>query len=99
MLENFDSVLAGTTNELGMMLLEELYVDGENIFFSPLGIATALAMTYNGARGETREDSFVPDQRKGQSTEAPEAPQYSNRLTGCRNLTPTFNKVMAAMVR
>jgi serine protease inhibitor len=54
-LENFDPVLAESANELGMKLLKKLYVDGENVFFSPLSVSTALAMTYNGARGETKE--------------------------------------------
>ena len=54
-LESFDPVLAGATSGFGMKLLEKLCAEEENVFISPVSIAPALAMTYNGARGETKE--------------------------------------------
>ncbi len=57
-LDNFDQGLANSSNEFGFELLRELMQEEgeeENLFISPTSIYTALAMTYNGARGETRE--------------------------------------------
>lgn len=44
-------------NEFGFALLAQLVKQdtNQNLFLSPLGLATALTMTYNGAAGETKE--------------------------------------------
>ncbi len=47
--------LAERNNLFALDLYARLKEDGENLFFSPYSISTALAMTYGGARGETRE--------------------------------------------
>lgn len=54
-LDSFDLSLAGKNNEFGMKLFEKLLEEEEEVFISPVSIAAALSMTYNGARGETRE--------------------------------------------
>lgn len=55
-LEAFDAELASSSNRFGIKLLSELFEEEEqNLFISPTSIFTALAMTYNGARGETKE--------------------------------------------
>lgn len=41
--------------DFGLRLLRECYQDGENVLISPLSILSALAMTANGADGETLE--------------------------------------------
>src|SRR6185436_14106315 len=43
-------------NEFGFDLFNQLRSEdkGKNVFFSPLSVAFALAMTYNGAAGETK---------------------------------------------
>ncbi len=41
-------------NEFGFSMYRHLAKEGENVFFSPYSIYTALAMAYEGARGETR---------------------------------------------
>ncbi len=52
---NTGLVLANT--RFGFKLLAEIHRqdDSENIFISPLSVSTALAMTYNGAAGETQQ--------------------------------------------
>lgn len=49
--------LVGANNQFGFDLFNQLQSTDKdkNIFFSPLSIATALEMTYNGAAGETKE--------------------------------------------
>ncbi|NLC51876.1 MAG: serpin family protein [Firmicutes bacterium] len=54
-LEAFDQGLATSTNIFGIKIFNKLLEEEENLFISPTSIATALSMTYNGARGETRE--------------------------------------------
>ncbi len=48
--------LIAADNDLGFKLLSQLARDGAdgNLFISSFSVAAALAMTYNGARGETR---------------------------------------------
>ncbi len=54
-LDSFDPALSGAVNKLGMKLFAELLEEDKEIFISPASIALALAMTCNGARGETRD--------------------------------------------
>ncbi len=44
------------TNEFGFSLFRRLANDNNNMVFSPLSIATALGMTYAGARGNTEAE-------------------------------------------
>jgi serine protease inhibitor len=50
-----ESTIASSYNEFGMALYRTIAgtAEGGNIFISPLSISLALAMTYNGASGET----------------------------------------------
>ena len=49
--------LAAADNEFGFALFSQIQAKDrdKNIFFSPLSVAFALAMTYNGAAGETQQ--------------------------------------------
>ncbi len=49
--------LIAANNEFGFNLFNQLQRQdaNKNVFFSPLSVTTALAMTYNGAAGETRQ--------------------------------------------
>jgi serine protease inhibitor len=51
-----DNPLVASQNHFAFKLFAELTTQdhGKNIFVSPASVALALAMTYNGARGETR---------------------------------------------
>lgn len=52
-----ESRLATADNEFGVNLFNQLIKQDKdkNVFFSPLSVAFALAMTYNGATGETKQ--------------------------------------------
>ncbi|KNZ41797.1 serpin family protein [Acetobacterium bakii] len=52
-LNSFSAPLAARNNDFGFQLYKELNSFDENSMVSPVSIAMALAMTYNGARGET----------------------------------------------
>ncbi|MGH9755881.1 MAG: serpin family protein [Blastocatellia bacterium] len=51
-----NSNLAAASNAFGFDLFQQLQrqAANKNVFFSPLSVTTALAMTYNGAVGETK---------------------------------------------
>jgi serpin B len=52
-----NSTLAAASNAFGFDLFQELRRQeaNKNVFFSPLSVTVALAMTYNGAVGETKK--------------------------------------------
>ena len=54
--QDLDPRLVAAINRFGFRLLRELAGDApaENLLISPAGLSAALAMTYNGASGETR---------------------------------------------
>ena len=54
-LDAFDTALANASNEFGFELYRHMVKADENIMISPTSIYTALAMTINGAGGETYE--------------------------------------------
>jgi len=56
-LSDTEKKLVGSGNEFGWRLFREvLAAEGDkNVFISPLSVAMALGMTYNGANGETRD--------------------------------------------
>src|SRR5215510_7993639 len=53
-----NSNLAAASNAFGFDLFQQLRREAasKNVFFSPLSVTVALAMTYNGAAGETKND-------------------------------------------
>lgn len=55
--ENIETRLATANNKFGFELFRQLQAKDTkaNLFFSPLSVALALAMTYNGAAGETQK--------------------------------------------
>ncbi|HSE37652.1 MAG TPA: serpin family protein [Blastocatellia bacterium] len=55
--EGFDSRIVSANTTFGFKLLSEIAKQdvGKNIFISPASVGLALAMTYNGAGGETKQ--------------------------------------------
>ena len=53
----FDERLVVANNRFGFELFNQLQLKdrGKNVFYSPLSVAHALSMAYNGASGETKE--------------------------------------------
>ncbi len=54
-LNSFQASMAARNNDFGFHLYKELYDGDDNVMISPVSIAMALALTYNGAEGETKE--------------------------------------------
>ena len=54
-LEAYDPTLTQKLNQFGLELVGQLFDGKENMLLSPVSIATALAMTYNGAGTTTKE--------------------------------------------
>ena len=61
---------------------------GENVFISPLSVAIALAMTYNGAAGETRE-AMAEALRLGE-LELGQVNRANAALLQHRRITPSY---------
>lgn len=61
-----------SNNAFGFKLFQTLHNDApeDNIFLSPLSVATALSMTVNGAKGQTKEDMMATLQQNDISLEA-----------------------------
>lgn len=53
--QELEDVVKGN-NEFTFDLYDQINDKEENVFFSPYSISSALAMTYNGARGKTKEE-------------------------------------------
>ncbi|NXU80429.1 SPB10 protein, partial [Oreotrochilus melanogaster] len=76
--------LSVSTNSFALDLYRKLNETskGQNIFFSPWSIATALAMVYLGAKGDTAT----------QMAEDPEHKQAENIHSGFKKLLSDFDK-------
>jgi serpin B len=48
--------LVEASNDFSFEMYQKLKDDGENVFFSPYSITTALGMAYEGARGQTADE-------------------------------------------
>jgi len=61
-----------SNNAFGFKLFQTLHNDApdDNIFISPLSVATALSMTVNGAKGQTKADMMATLQQNDISLEA-----------------------------
>lgn len=63
--------LTASNNAFGFNMFQRLHEETpeENIFISPLSIATALSMTINGAKGQTRENMMATLEQNGLTME------------------------------
>ncbi len=70
--ESVDPELIAANHRFGFTLLAQLLQEapGENVLISPTSVAMALAMTYNGAAGETQQAMAEALQIQGLSLEA-----------------------------
>lgn len=48
--------LVNLNNQFALEMYSEINEEGKNLFFSPWSISSALAMTFEGAKGQTREE-------------------------------------------
>lgn len=94
--EELDTRLVKANNILGFNIFHKLQTtdDADNIFISPSSILTALAMTYNGAEGETRSAMEAALQLEGMSrTDVNEA--FADLLTILQNPDPDVELAVA----
>ncbi len=86
--EELDQRLVNANNRFGFELFRELAEeDDENLFISPSSIITALAMTYNGAEGETKTAMEETLNFQGMSLEEVNA-AFRDLLTVLQNPDP-----------
>ena len=94
--EELDTRLVKANNILGFNIFHKLQTtdDADNIFISPSSILTALAMTYNGAEGETRSAMEAALQLEGMSRkDVNEA--FADLLTILQNPDPDVELAVA----
>lgn len=94
--EELDQRLVDANNGFGFSLYRELALKepDSNLFISPASIITALAMTYNGAEGETRDAMQKTLQLEGMSQdEVNEA--FADLLTILQNPDPEVELAVA----
>ena len=73
--------IAMQNNEFAFDLMRQIAVEDDNVVISPFSISTALAMTYAGARGNTRDEmSDVMHFSRDQEGFHPSFGQYLNSL-------------------
>jgi len=82
--------VAEGNNRFALQLYQKLQSAEGNLFLSPYSISTALAMTYAGARGETREQMA----RVLSLATSTEAAQMSSAAGGSAPTTPPTGKPM-----
>jgi serine protease inhibitor len=94
--EELDQRLVDANNGFGFNLYSELASAkaDSNLFISPSSIITALAMTYNGAEGETREAMQKTLQLEGMSLDEINA-AFADLLTILQNPDPEVELAVA----
>jgi serine protease inhibitor len=89
--------LIQSDNAFGLKLFREIDVQedaGRNIFISPLSVAMALGMTYNGAAGETQAAMQETLELQGLSIDEVNQ-SYRGLIDLLRNLDPTVEFMLA----
>lgn len=94
--EELDERLVDANNGFGLNLFSELVgvESEENIFISPASVITALAMTYNGADGETKRAMEEAMLLKGMSMDEINA-AFADLLTILQNPDPKVELTVA----
>ena len=89
-LDEKSAQLVQSGNEFGLELFKAIYdgeTESENIMVSPLSVSLALAMTYNGAEGETK--TAMEQALKMQGLSANEInSSYHNLVKALKSLDP-----------
>ncbi len=88
--------LVAANNEFGFDLFNQLRSQDKdkNLFFSPLSIATALAMTYNGAAGETSR-AMARTLKYGEMTQADLNQSSTALLAKLKSVDPNIQLLIA----
>lgn len=88
--------LTRSNNTFGFKLFQELQKDEaeKNIFISPTSVATALSMTVNGAKGQTKEDMMATLEQNGLTLEQVNA-GFQQLLTLLPTLDPEVQLKLA----